>query len=191
MSAFFVKNVFLFSVFVRYTITINEIISFTDYVCGIRLPDCSKLDVNWKNSSDVTICWYHVIANFFEVLLFLFSSLVSGTNFMSLLSLVLELWQFLFIRDSQEILKSEIPPPDFCPIYGDWGKLRTLNVARTSLIKCYWMLQNSRVTAFTVFELLRENQQKGEEYTHLMKNIFRNNRKEMMGLAQSETLKNG
>ena len=53
------------------------------------------------------------------------------------------------------------------------------------------MLQNSRVTAFTVSELLRENQQKGEEYTHLMKNIFRNNRKEMMGLAQSETLKNG
>ena len=27
-----------------------------------------------------------------------------------------------------------------------------------SLIECYWMLQNSRVTAFTVFELLRENQ---------------------------------
>ena len=28
-------------------------------------------------------------------------------------------------------------------------------------MKCYWMLQNSRVTAFTVFELSRENQ-KGE-----------------------------
>ena len=27
-----------------------------------------------------------------------------------------------------------------------------------SLIKCYWMLQNVRVTAFTVSELIRENQ---------------------------------
>ena len=30
-----------------------------------------------------------------------------------------------------------------------------------SLIGCYWMLQNSRVTAFIVFELLRENQRGG------------------------------
>ena len=29
---------------------------------------------------------------------------------------------------------------------------------RISLIECYWMLQNVRVTAFTVFELLREIQ---------------------------------
>ena len=27
-----------------------------------------------------------------------------------------------------------------------------------SLIKCYWMLQNARVTAFTISELLREKQ---------------------------------
>ena len=27
-----------------------------------------------------------------------------------------------------------------------------------SLMKCYWMLQNAKATAFTVFELLRENQ---------------------------------
>ena len=26
-------------------------------------------------------------------------------------------------------------------------------------MKCYWMLQNAKVTAFTVSELLRENQQ--------------------------------
>ena len=29
-------------------------------------------------------------------------------------------------------------------------------------MKCYWMLQNSRVTVFTVCELLRENQQGGK-----------------------------
>ena len=32
-------------------------------------------------------------------------------------------------------------------------------LARISLIKCYRMLQNARVTAFTVSELLMENQQ--------------------------------
>ena len=32
-------------------------------------------------------------------------------------------------------------------------------MAQTSLIKCYWMPQNARVTAFTASESLRENQQ--------------------------------
>ena len=30
-------------------------------------------------------------------------------------------------------------------------------------MKCYWMLQNPRVTAFTISELLRENQPGEEE----------------------------
>ena len=45
-------------------------------------------------------------SNFFDVVLFLLSSLV------------LELWQFSFIRDWPEIWKSEIPPSEFCPISG-------------------------------------------------------------------------
>ena len=32
-----------------------------------------------------------------------------------------------------------------------------------TLIKCYWMLQNARIAAFTVAELLRENQQWGKK----------------------------
>ena len=40
-------------------------------------------------------------------------------------------------------------------------------MARTPQIKCYWILQNIRVTAFTVSELLRENQQgEGGKVTH-------------------------
>ena len=89
-------------------------------------------------------------SNFFKVVLFFLSSLVTGPSFMSISSLVLELWQFSFIRDWPEIQKSEISPSEFCPT-GDWGKLGILNLARMSLIKCYWMLQNARVTAFTVF----------------------------------------
>ena len=100
-------------------------------------------------------------SNFFDVVLFLLSSLVTGSSFMSISSLVLELWQFPFpfMMDWPEIRKLEIPPSEFCPLSGDRVELEILHLARTSIIKCYWMLQNARVTAFTISELLRENQQ--------------------------------
>ena len=55
----------------------------------------------------------------------------------------------------------EIPPSEFFPISGDWGKLEITNLAREFLMKWYLMLQNARVTVLTVSELLRENQQSG------------------------------
>ena len=61
-----------------------------------------------------------------------------------------------------EIRKSEIPPSEFCPISGNWVELGTTSLALTSPIKCYWMLQNTSVTAFTISALLRENQQEGK-----------------------------
>ena len=143
----------MFSVFVRQKVTITESITFADSVSGIRPPDCSKLATMTSQFSDMTS-----LSKFFDVILFLLSSLVTGPNFMSISSLVLELWQFSFIRDWPEIRKSEIPKSEFCAISGDWDKLWITNMMLMSLIECYWMLQNSRVTAFTVFELLRENQ---------------------------------
>ena len=119
---------------------------------GIRPLDCSKLARNPKKDNDVTIFRHGVTVKFFDVVLFLLWSLVTGRSFMSMSSLVLEWWQFSFIRDWPEIRKSEIPPSEFCPISGDWGKLWISNLAKLSLIECYWMMQNSRVTAFTVFE---------------------------------------
>ena len=95
-------------------------------------------------------------SHFFVVVLFLLSCLVTGRSFVS--SLVVELWQFSFIRDWPGIQKLEIPPSEFCPTCGDWSELWIPNLARMSLIECYWILQNSRVTAFIVLELLRENQ---------------------------------
>ena len=97
-------------------------------------------------------------SNFFDVVLFLLSSLVTGPSLMSISSLVLELWQVSFIRDWPEIRKSEMPTSEFFPISEDWGKLWIPNLAAMSVIKCYWMLQNFRVTVFAVFELWRENQ---------------------------------
>ena len=96
-------------------------------------------------------------SNILNVVLFLLSSLVTGQSIISISSLVLELWQFSFTRDWPEIWKWEIHPSEFCPISEDWGKLWIPNLARMSLIECYWMLQNAMVTALTVFELLREN----------------------------------
>ena len=91
-------------------------------------------------------------SNLFDVVLFLLSSFVTGPSFMSISSLVLELCKFSFIRDWPEIRKSEILPSEIIPISGDWSDLGIPNLARMFLIKCYWMLQNTRVTVFTVSE---------------------------------------
>ena len=95
---------------------------------------------------------------FLNIILFLLSSLVTGLRFMSISSLVLELWQFPFIRVWPDIRKLKVSRSEFCPISEDWGESGIPNLARVSLMKCYWTLQDARVTAFTVFELLMENQ---------------------------------
>ena len=148
----------LFWGFVRPKVTFTENIAFADSVSKTRPPDYSKLAKNLKNDNDVTIFRHDVNVNFFDVVLFLLSSLVTGPSFMSISSLILELWQFSFIRDWPEIRKSEIPPSEFSPISVDWSKLWIQSLANMSLIECYWVLQNSTVTASTVFKLLRENQ---------------------------------
>ena len=63
-------------------------------------PNWSKIRKMAMTShfSDMTSTW-----NFFDAVLFLFSILVTGPSFMSISSLVLELWQFSFIRDWPEI----------------------------------------------------------------------------------------
>ena len=99
------------------------------------------------------------LSKFFDGILFLLPSFVTGPSFMYISSLVLQLWQFFYKRLT-EIRKSVIPPYGFCPISGDWDQLGIANLARMSLLKCYWMLQNARVTAFTLSELLRKNQQR-------------------------------
>ena len=57
----------LFSGFVREKVTITENITFAD----------SKLAKNPKNDNDVTVFWHDVVVNFFDVILFLLSILVT------------------------------------------------------------------------------------------------------------------
>ena len=90
----------------------------------------------------------------FDVDVFLLSSLVTGPSFISILLLVLIFLDKWLTRNPE----SEIPPSEFYPISGDWGKLEIPKL-EMSLIKCYWILQNSRGRSFTISKLLRENQQ--------------------------------
>ena len=81
----------LFSVFVRQKVAITENITLADSVSKIGPPDCSKLAKNPRNDNEVIIFRQTSTSNFFDVLLFLLSNLVTGPSFMSISSLVLEL----------------------------------------------------------------------------------------------------
>ena len=155
MPAFFFKKISIFwQKWYRYSkqqrescVGDNENVNFADYESGIRLLDCSKLAINRKNDNDVTICRNDVIVNFFDVVLLLLSILVTGRlSFMSISSLVLEIWQFSSVRDWPEIQKLDILSSEFYQISGDWDELGTPNFARRFLMKCHWKLQNARVT---------------------------------------------
>ena len=100
--------------------------------------------------------------NFFDVAVFVLSSLVIGPSFMLMSWLALELWQFSFIKDWPEIRKPVILLSMSCLISGEWGQSEIPNLAWISLINCYSVLQIASITAFTVSELLRETQQVGK-----------------------------
>ena len=54
------------------------------------LPDCSKLAINQKKDSDITIFGHDVIIKFFDDVLLLLSSLVTTPSFISISSPVLD-----------------------------------------------------------------------------------------------------
>ena len=97
------------------------------FIAHVKIDISSKKLHSWKCFKEKSrdrihdvICRPH-LSNFFDVVLFLLSSLVTDPSFMSISSLVLELWQFSFIRNWPEIRKSEIPTSEFCPVSADWG----------------------------------------------------------------------
>ena len=88
---------------------LNENVSFTVCEPRIQLSDSSKLAINWKMTVTSQFVNMMPSSNSFDIFLFLLSSLVTGPSFMSMSSLVLEMWQFSFIRDWPKIQKLEIP----------------------------------------------------------------------------------
>ena len=98
-SAFFTKNspftrsnimravleifLVLFLRFVRLKVTINENVSFANYAFGIRPPEGSKLAINKKKMTS-QFADLPSLSNFFNVNVFLLSSLVTGPSFISI-----------------------------------------------------------------------------------------------------------
>ena len=136
--------------------------TFADSVSGIRPLDCSKLAKNLKNNNDITFFWHDVNVKCFWrwfVSLVKFScwskfnvNIITGSGTMSI----------SFYKGLTRNLEIGNTPVWVLPNIIDWSELWIPNLVRMSLIECCWMLQNSTVTAFTVFELLRENQLGGK-----------------------------
>ena len=147
----------LFWGFVRWKVIVNKNVSFIDHASGIRLPDGCKLIINGKKDNDVATCRNDVIVKLFWCFRISFVNFSYWSKFY--VNIVTRVTQFPFIKDWPEIRKLETSPSSFYSISGDWGELGIPNLALTSLIKSYWMLQNAKVIAFTISELLRENQQ--------------------------------
>ena len=76
--------------------------------------------------------------------------------FMSISLLVLEIWQFSFIRDWPEIRKSEIPAWTFPSIWRLGWVMDT--IFGMNVTEC---CKNARVKSFTISGLLKENTQVG------------------------------
>ena len=78
------------------------------YASGIRLPDCSKLAVNWKNDNDVTIFEMKSSSNFFDFVSFLLSSLVTDPSFTDPSSGVMTIFVYKAFTRNPEIGKKPV-----------------------------------------------------------------------------------
>ena len=119
-----------------------------------------KFITNQKNDNDFTVCLHNFIVKFFlNCCGFLvnfsywskfYVNVITGSGVVT-----------IFYEELTRNPESWNISPKFCPISGDWGEIEIRNTTRMSLMKCYGMLQNARVTAFNVSKLLRENQRGG------------------------------
>ena len=103
------------------------------YDLCVRDPASGLLQIGYKSEKWQ---WRHNFPKihqiFFDLAVFLWSSLVTGSSFMSISWL--ELRKFLLIKYWPEIWKSWIPQSGFYPVFWDWDKLEIPNLARMSLI---------------------------------------------------------
>ena len=142
--------------FLRQKATITENRTFADSLSGIQSPDCSKLAKNTKNENDVIIYWYDVIVKnlwrgFVSFVKFSYWSkfhvnIITGSGIMT---------TFFYKRLTRN---PEIGNTPVWVLPGIWRLGKIIDIKFGMNVS----LQNSRVTVFTVFELLRENQLEGK-----------------------------
>ena len=127
----------------------------------IRLPDCSKLTTNLKNTNDAIIYRHNLIINFFDVVLFVLSGLVSGPSFMLTSSLVLEFWQVLAIKGLTKNPEIEnIPVWDLSNIWRQ-GQFRDTKSSMSASNKMLVIVQNARFTGLFLSYLEKQNNGRG------------------------------
>ena len=106
------------------------------------------------------IFWHEAIINFLDVVSFLLSSLVTGPSFLSISSLVLELWEFPFIRDRTRNPKIGNTPILVLSNIWRLGRVRNAKFGTNVFDK---MLMNvAKCQGFRLSQLLRENQSEGK-----------------------------
>ena len=119
-------------------------------------------------------------SNFFDAVLFLLSCLVTGPSVMSISSLVLQLWQFFFIRDWPEIRSHKYPCLSFANIWR-LGPVRdtkfATNVSSEMLLNAakyqgysfyrFWVIKGKLMGAMADFLAIGNTQYKSSS---LMKN---------------------
>ena len=119
---------------------------------------CSESDLrtarNWPKIRKMTMTLQFSDLTSSSNFLFLYSSLVTGPSFMSISSLVLELWQFYFLRHWPES-GDRNTPSGFWPRSGDGGALWIPNLAQMTPIEYYWMLQHARGYSFNRFWVMK------------------------------------
>ena len=128
------------------------------YRLCVRIPASVLLQISHKSEKITVTPQLSVmtsLSKFLDVVLFPLSGLVTGSSFITISWLFLVLWQFFFYRGL-----TRKPGMGNTTVWvfsrsGDCDELGTPNLGPMSLIKCYWMLQNARVTTFTVSELLK------------------------------------
>ena len=134
--------------------------SFTEYVSQIWLPDCSKLAVNWENDNDISI-FQHVIVNslwccFISLVKFSYWSKFH-VNFITC-SRVMTISFYNGLTKNLEIRNT---PVWILPNTWRLGQVRNTTFGTNISNKMLLNASNARVTAFTVSELLKENQEGG------------------------------
>ena len=127
----------------------------------IQLPECYILAKHWKNDDDITTCWHNVIVKFFWCCFVSLVKLSYWSKFYANIITFSGVMTIFFYKGLTRNPEIGNTPVWVLPSIRRLGQVRDTRFGTNSLITCYWMLQNTRVTAFTVSELLMENQQGG------------------------------
>ena len=125
----------------------------------IRLADCSKLVLNWKNDNDVTFYRYDVIVQLFWRFLV---SLVKFSYWSKFhVNIIASSWvmKVFFYKGLNRNLEIRITPFYFLSNIWRQGRFRNTSFGTNVSNKKFLDRANASVIAFTVSELLRENQQ--------------------------------